>query len=153
MKVLIVPIHAGHEMFEARTGDIALICLKEASSCLEKIIAEAKALKNKWGVSVTLSTYDSLMVLDSDVIENVVTDLKFDRIMAKINKGEPIVSGMTVNQVLEIEQEQESIECIELHVSDTDVWWEFFPRNTDMTYMTGRVPIKKFARPKVKAVK
>ena len=149
MKVLIVPVHAGNEMFEARTGDIAMICLKEASSCLEKIISEAKILKNKWGTSVTLSMFDSLMVLDSDVVENVVTEAKFDKITEKINKGEHVVAAMTVDQVLEIEQEQESIECTELHVSDTDVWWEFFPRNTDMTYMTGRIPIKAFPKSKL----
>ena len=144
MKVLIMPVHCTVDIDDGFPGEIAIMSHKNVSMALTKYIKDITALSKKHdNKMMELVMFDCLTVVSQDAIEsNVSNEKTVEKIQAAIEANEAVVVSIKESEVLQIDDEDESTECVQLHVNPTEVYWSFYAKHGEITYETSFVPTK-----------
>jgi hypothetical protein len=147
MKVIILPVSLVGDYDSGFGGELAIMSHKNTSIVLDKYIAEVKRLSEKFSPQLMeLVMFDGLSVVSLSAVKRNVNEKTYAKIEAAVEEREPIIVSMKEAEFLEIEQEEERIECVQLHVELREVWWSFYPKHASLSYETAQFPTKKLVK-------
>jgi len=138
MKVLVLAVRAVGEYDETMGCDFALINLDETKARLKKLIKLAKKVGKEVEALKSIAVWDSTPTFVSSANAIKVAG---DEVIEKMESDSFVIVEATSINYDEAVADYERTECIVLHASDHDVYWEFYPKHTTVTCETAAIPL------------
>jgi hypothetical protein len=138
MKVLVLTVHAVGEHDGTMGCDYAVVDLDAAKARFKRLIALASKVQKEVEALKSLAIWDSTPTIISQA--NAIK-IAGDEVIEKMESHSYAVVEATSINYDEAIADYERTECIVLHASDGDIYWEFYPKHTTVACETAAVPL------------